>query len=155
MKVSKKQQQTAQSQEEIFRERVHHYAVCFIESCPLKDQCLHWLVGRYADTQPFVQMSMNPRNPQIGGEHCVKFRANVRTVKKQGMTHFFLDMPGRVEYSIRQELIKTFGRTQYFNMRNGKRLISPEDEETIAAVCRTHGWNGPFVYDGELEDVAW
>ena len=40
-------------------------------------------------------------------------------------------------------------------MRNGKRLIIPEDQEIIAAVCRLHGWNGPFVYDGEEEDGLW
>ena len=64
-------------------------------------------------------------------------------------------MPGRVEHNIRQELIWHFGRTQYFEMRNGKRLISPEDQEVIAAVCRSNGWNGPFVYDGEQEDWTW
>jgi hypothetical protein len=74
---------------------------------------------------------------------------------KKGMTRFYLDMPGRMEHNIRQELIYTFGRTQYFEMRNGKRLISPEDQEVIAAVCRSHGWDGPFVYDGEEEDWLW
>ena len=149
------QQKATPSQEEVFRGKTHNYALCFIESCPLKEQCLHWLVGQYADTMPFVQISMNPRNPQIGGENCVKFRQNVRVVKKKGMTHFYYDMPGRMEHNIRQELIYTFGRTQYFEMRNGKRLISPEDQEVIAAVCRSHGWDGPFVYDGEEEDWLW
>ena len=39
-----------------------------------------------------------------------------------------------------------------FEMRKGLRLISPEDQEIIAAVCRSHGWNGPLVYDGEQEE---
>ena len=156
MKAKKDNQpQSAPSQEEVFREKVHHYSVCFIESCPLKEQCLHWLVGQYADMMPFVQTSMNPRNPQIGGEHCVKFRPNVRTTKKKGMTHFYFDMPGRIEKAIRQELIRHFGRTQYFEMRNGTRLISADDETAIAAICRSHGWNGPFVYDGEEEGLQW
>ena len=149
------QQQVTPSQEEVFREKTHNYLVCFIESCPLKEQCLRWLVGQYADTMPFAQKSINPRNPQIGGEQCVKFRPNTRVVKKQGMTHFYYDMPGRMEHNIRQELIWHFGRTQYCEMRNGKRLISPEDQEVIAAVCRSHGWDGPFVYDSEQEDWLW
>ena len=65
------QQQATLPQEEVFREKTHHYLVCFIESCPLKEQCLRWLVGQYADTMPFAQRSINPRNPQIGGEQCV------------------------------------------------------------------------------------
>ena len=71
------------------------------------------------------------------------------------MTQFYVDMPGRMEHNIRQELIWTFGRSQYFEMRNGKRLISPEEQETIAAVCRSHGWIGPLVYDAEQEDWLW
>ena len=155
MKEKKEQQQATPSQEEAFRGKTHNYSLCFIESCTLKEQCLHWLVGQYADTMPFVQISMNPRNPQIGGENCAKFRQNVRVVKKKGMTHFYYDMPARIEHAIRQELIFNFGRTQYFEMRNGKRLITPEDQEVIADICRLHGWNGPFVYDGEEEDWLW
>ena len=30
-----------------------------------------------------------------------------------------------------------------FEMLKGLRFISPEDQEIIAAVCRSHGWNGP------------
>ena len=30
-----------------------------------------------------------------------------------------------------------------FEMLKGLRLISPEDQEVIAAACRSHGWNGP------------
>ena len=40
-------------------------------------------------------------------------------------------------------------------MRKGLRLISPEDQEIIAAVCRLHRWNDPLVYDGDEEDWQW
>ena len=40
-------------------------------------------------------------------------------------------------------------------MRKGLRLISPEDQEVIAAICRSHGWDGPLVYDGEEECMRW
>jgi UDP-N-acetylglucosamine transferase subunit ALG13 len=100
-------------------------------------------------------MSMNPRNPNVGGEKCEKFRPNERTVMKKGMTHFYVDMPASVEKAIRQALIMQFGRTQYFEMRNGKRLITPSDQELIADICHDYGWNGPFVYDGEEEDWLW
>jgi hypothetical protein len=155
MKAKKEEQQATMSQEEAFRGRTHHYLMCFIDSCPLKDRCLHWLVGQYGDPQPWALMSMNPRNPKVGGEKCEKFRPNERTVMKKGMTHFYVDMPARVEKAIRQALIMQFGRTQYFEMRNGKRLITPSDQELIADICHDYGWNGPFVYDGEEEDWLW
>ena len=148
-------QQATPSQEEVFREKTHHYLMCFIESCPLKEQCLHWLVGQYGDTMPYAQLSMNPRNPKVGGEHCEKFRPNERVVMKKGMTHFYLDMPARVEKAIRRDLIMHFGRTQYFEIRKGLRLITPEDQELIAAICQEYGWSGPLVYDDEEDDWLW
>ena len=39
----KKEQQMTPSQEEAFCGKAHNYSLCFIESCPLKDHCLHWL----------------------------------------------------------------------------------------------------------------
>lgn len=155
MNTKKDKQQLTPSQEEVFREKTHHYLMCFIESCPLREQCLHWLVGQYGDTMPYAQVSMNPRNPKVGGENCEKFRPNVRVILKKGMTHFYLDMPGRMEKAIRQHLIKLFGRTQYFEMRKGDRLISARDQELIADACRSHGWDGPLVYDEEEEDWQW
>ena len=30
-----------------------------------------------------------------------------------------------------------------------------EDQEVIVNVCRSHGWNSPFVYDVEEENWLW
>jgi hypothetical protein len=48
-----------------------------------------------------------------------------------------------------------FGRTQYFEMRKGLRLITPDDQEIITDSCHRYGWNGSLVYDGEQEDGLW
>jgi len=40
-------------------------------------------------------------------------------------------------------------------MRGGDRLITPEEQETIATICRLNGWTDPVVYDGEEEDWVW
>ena len=50
------------------------------------------------------------------------------------MTRFCHEMPGNVERFIRCTLIVHFGRRQYFEMRMGERLISPSEQEFLAAV---------------------
>ena len=87
MKKEKKNQtkSAAQLQEEAFREKEYHYLVCFIDSCPLRDQCLRWLVGQYSDPSRMVYTTVNPRNPQLGGEHCAMFRKNQRVMMKVGL----------------------------------------------------------------------
>ena len=145
----------SESQAEAFKEKASHYLVCFIDSCPLHGQCLRWLVGQYADPSSVSFNAINPRNQQVGGEQCIMFRKNQRVVMKRGLTHLYLDMPGRVEYRVRQLLILMWGRKQYFEVRKGERLITPEMQEDVQDACRHHGWTGPIVYDGEVEDWLW
>ena len=35
-----KQEKNMKTQKEVFREKVDHYEVCFIDHCPLREQCL-------------------------------------------------------------------------------------------------------------------
>jgi hypothetical protein len=144
-----------QLQEEAFRAKVDHYLLCFIESCPVREQCLRWLVGRYADPTRLIQKTINPLNPKMGGENCIMFRKNQRVMMKRGLTHLYHEMPGYMEHRIRLLLIHIWGRKQYFEMRRGDRLITPEQQQDVVDCCRHHGWTGPIVYDGEVEDWDW
>ena len=157
MKKEKKSQNksAAQQQEEVFREKEYHYLVCFIDSCPLRDQCLRWLVGQYADSSRMVYTTVNPRNPKLGGEHCAMFRKNQRVIMKVGLTRLYHEMPTYMERAIRQNLIRLWGRRQYFDIRRGDRLITPQRQQEVIDTCRLHGWQGPIVFDGEQEDWDW
>ena len=129
-----KQDNKTKTQEEIFRDKVDHYIVCFLDHCPLHEQCLRWLVGQHADPTRVVYSSINPRNPNYACEH---------------------DMPGYMERSIRRRLINLFGHKQYFEMRKGDRLITPAQQQQIQDTCRAHGWQGPINYESEQEDWLW
>ena len=142
-------------QEEELKKKAKSYLVCFIESCPLHDQCLRWLVGRYADPRLPAFNAVNPVNSRNGGEECRMFRRAQRVVMKRGFTNMYHEMPGYVEHRIRRDLIAAFGRKQYFEMRKGDRLVTPDQQQTILDTCRHHGWQGPIVYDGEQESWAW
>lgn len=155
MKAKVENQSATLLQEEVFREKADHYLVCFIDNCPLREQCLRWLVGQYADTTLLAYNAINPRNPKIGGEQCEMFRKNQLVMMKKGMTRLYLDMPGRVEYQIRRLLIQKWGRRQYFEARRGDRLITPDMQDDVLHACRHFGWTGPIVYDGEEEYWLW
>ena len=140
---------------DVFKEKVGGYVVCFQKDCPLCDRCLHYIVGQYVSEKPTVFLAVNPHHPQVGTEECTLFRPNERAMMKKGMTNFYYDMPRHMEHAIRWNLIGIFGRRTYFAMRKGTHLITPEEQEQIAAVCRQHGWQGELNYDGEQEDWLW
>lgn len=159
MKESKKRQQSStvarQPDADIFRRKADHYLVCFHDQCPRREQCLRWLAGCHVDPQLVSTVSVNLRNPQVGGEQCVLFRPKVRVTMKRGMKLFYVDMTGSQEHAVRWSLIDLFNRKVYYQLRNGLRLITPEQQRLIEQVCRQHGWDGPFKYDGEEEDYDW
>ncbi len=137
------------------QDKVDHYTICFIDHCPLHRQCLRWLVGKYADSTRDVYTSINPHNPLMASDSCPQFRQNIRVVMKKGFTNMYHDMPGYLEKQIRDQLIIKFGRKQYFEMRKGERLITPDQQKMFEKVVRANGWQGPINFDGEEEDWLW
>ena len=155
MKTGKKQMTAAELQEEAFRQKADHYLVCFIDSCPLHEQCLRWQTGQYIDPKLLVYNAINPRNPENGSDHCPMFRKKQRVMMKRGMTNLYHEMPGYMEHQIRHSLIGQWGRKNYFEMRRGDRLITPKQQQDVLDTCRYFGWQGPIVFDGEQEDWDW
>ena len=137
------------------KDKVDHYTICFIDSCPLHRHCLRWMVGRYADTSRETYLSVNPHNPLMGSDSCPLYREDIRVIKKKGFTNMYYDMPWHLEFKIRRQLIAKFGRKQYFEMRKGERLITPDQQKVIEQVMRANNWQGPINYDGEEEDYLW
>lgn len=131
------------------------YLMCILKECPLSSRCLRYLAGTQQSSDLHVIRVLNPRYHDAATESCRWFRSNKKMMMKCGMTNFFHDMPGHMERSIRNQLIQLFGRTTYFNMRRGDRLITPSEQQQIAKVCRHNGWQGELNYDGEVEDVQW
>ena len=140
---------------EVLRAKAGHYLVCFHDGCERHAQCLRWMVGLYADDNEVAKFAVNPRCREVQNGRCTMFRPCGKIVMKRGLTHFYDGMTGRQEHQIRQLLIARFNRKSYYQIRNGKRLIAPDEQHDIEDVCRKCGWSGPFVYDGETEDYVW
>ena len=148
-------QPTAQQEADIFRQQASRYMVCFPDGCSRHEACLHWLVGQYVNEDAVVLQSVNLRNRLVRQDQCPLFRPKVYGKQKRGMLHFYDDMPGRIERAVRLQLIHIFNRKVYYQMRNGQRPISPDEQQQIAAVCQRYGWTGPLSYDSEEEGFVW
>ena len=146
---------TFTSEEQEFRKMADNYLKCFIDRCPQHEQCLRWLVGRYANRERPTLTMVNPLNPKMGAGQCEMYRERRVVMMKRGFTQMFHEMPGYMERNVRFQLIHRLGRKKYYQMRKGERLIDPEAQQVIASICRSNGWNGPIVYDGEVQKMWW
>ena len=145
------------TEQEIFRKEAENgYMVCFAEQCPLKEQCLRYLVGRQMPVTKSSYHCVNPRYQGVGTERCPLFRSSKKVKFAKGMMHIFnADMPRRVEPFVRQRLIGKHCRTYYYEYRNGTRLISPAIQEEVRSLFREAGWKEEVHFDSYVEDYEW
>ena len=142
---------------DIFKQKaLGGYLMCFMNHCPLREQCLHWQVGQHMPQNPPTCICVNPHGEQVATENCKLFRTTQKQRMAKGMEGIFNDdMPKRLEPAIRNELIMRYNRTYFFEYRNGTRLMPPAMQQEIRDLFRQHGWTQEVHFDDYVEDYAW
>ena len=117
------------------------YIVCYVEQCPLHNQCLRWLVGQHLPHTDSTYRCVNPHFEGVATADCPMYRNDQKVCFAKGMMNIFTnDMPRRVESAVRQGIVGLTNRTYYFEYRNGSRLIPPALQQAIRDLFRTNGW---------------
>ena len=132
------------------------YTVCYVDECPLRNQCLRWQVGPHVPNTHSTYRCVNPHFEGVATTECSMYRNDQKVRFARGMLHIFTgDMPKRVEPAVRYGVIKKTNRTYYFEYRNGSRLIPPALQEKIRKLFRDNGWTEEVKFDGYVEDYDW
>ncbi len=132
------------------------YTVCYVDECPLRNQCLRWQVGPHVPNTHSTYRCVNPHFEGVATTECPMYRKDQKVRFAKGMLHIFTgDMPKRVEPAVRYGVIKKTNRTYYFEYRNGSRLIPPALQEDIRKLFRDNGWTEEVKFDGYVEDYDW
>lgn len=145
------------TKEELFTQKAAKgYLVCYVATCPLREQCLRYAVGKYyPPTQPVVKC-INSLYAGVGTDDCHFYRQGEKVQMACGITRIFTDdMPRSVEGHVRSSLRERFRRTVFFEYRNGTRLIPPDMQEYIRRLFREAGWDGEVEFDSYVEDYNW
>ena len=99
------------------------YTVCYVDECPLRNQCLRWQVGPHVPNTHSIYRCVNPHFEGVATTECPMYRSDQKVRFARGMLHIFTDdMPKRVEPAVRYGVIGLTNRTYYFEYRNGSRL---------------------------------
>jgi hypothetical protein len=144
-------------EQELFKEKaISGYTVCFAAHCPLKEQCLHWLVGQQLPDDRNTYYCVNLRSQDVGTPRCPLFRQSEKVTFAFGMMHIFNDdMPRKVETYVRQRLIGKHCRTYYYEYRNGQRPIPPAVQAEIRQYFHEAGWHEDIAFDKYVVDYEW
>lgn len=140
------------------------YTYCFagLDKCPQCGTCLRAiaarLLGQGGNQQPQTLHAVNPcyvdRLPDLSA--CPLYRPDTPVRFARGMMHLFDDVPVKLASVVRARVVACFSSERYFYLsRNGKRLISPEEQERIAAVFRDMGLDEAPCFDGYEQTLVW
>ena len=145
-----------ENKEQVLREASKNYLCCFNDRCPRHEQCLRWEVGQYVDRNRKLASCVSPRYAGADDGSCSLFRDNTPQVMPVGMRRqFYRQMPAYMAIAIKGRLINHNCRRTYYMYHNGSRPITPDYYQLIATVCKSEGWDGPLLFDGEVFDYVW
>ena len=73
-------------EKDIFKEKAENgYTFCFADKCPLKERCLHYLVGQQMSDTRSTYSCVNPRFQDVGTANCSLFRKAEKVKYAKGM----------------------------------------------------------------------
>ena len=94
--IMQKKDNTPKTREEIFAEKADNYPVCFSETCPLREHCLHSILASYKPKDRLFITCVNLLNPQMQDKDCPQYRKDEPVRMPIGLSTIYYDMPSRI-----------------------------------------------------------
>lgn len=141
------------------------YAYCFATEgqCPQCANCLHALIAKLPleveNNYDIPVRTIDPRYvATVTAENpCPFFRSTAPKVYARGLKHLYDEVPGKVLRQVKHQVqYQVFScSTFYFRARKGERLVSPQEQQGIAAVFKSLCPNVQPIYDSMEESYDW
>lgn len=141
-----------------------NYLYCFAtdEQCPQCKECLRSRIAKFPlklrkNSKP-TTFNVDPRYIASlqGKSACILFRSAAPKLFARGMSRLYDEAPGKLTNELRKRVQSCFScRSFYFSSRKGDRLISPGEQQKIAAVFQQLCPNIRPVYDSFEEAFEW
>lgn len=119
---------------------------CFNDSCPQAGECIRHLSSRHIPDDKTRGYAVYPNARKAG--QCPYFKKIRRIRLAYGFNTIFHDIKSKDENLIRVK-IKFFlgGHSKYYRYNNGKKMLTPEQQEWIISLFRQFGYTENLVFD--------
>ena len=139
-----------------FNDVPNGWELCFVNECPMKDQCMRYYAGQHVPPTKMVARTVLPIALQEG--EC-RFFKEIRTIKAvRGWGDFFGSVRRNDYHRLLNSMINYFGsETYYYRYKRGEYLLLPEQQEWIAHLFEEAGYPDAvhfekFVYTYDFSD---
>jgi hypothetical protein len=132
-----------------------NYLHCLNAQCPRSAKCLHHQVALRAGQDVASFRLLNPAHIAGREANCPYFEPDRTERFAIGIDHILDGLLHETYLSVKYDIIKYFGRHTYDNIRQKKRLITPEEQEGIRRLFKRHGIPKEPVFDEYFDDYPW
>ena len=133
----------------------NNYTLCIKGDCPKAANCLRHAAVTMMPAEVERWQIVSPAYlAQMEGE-CPHYRSAEKVQYARGFVRMIRTLPVNISEMVAHKLIARFGRNAYYDMRKGKRVISPTEQEVIIAVVAECGAQQEVVFDSYEENFQW
>jgi len=131
------------------------YLMCLNRECTKADTCLRQLVERTTTAKVHYMRFMNPKYlAELKGD-CPYYKSSAPVRYAKGFMKLLGNIPLKETETIKRALIALFHRVTYYRVRNGERLLSPEEQAMVLKVTGSRGLPPGEEFDSYIEDYDW
>lgn len=136
------------------KDEYKNVALCSSTDCRVADLCRRALGYKTITAEDKV---LEIVNPQIvtGDENCPMYSYQQAVRYAKGFLQMESELPKKVYAPLKQHLLAHFGKNPFYEMRNGRRLISPENQQLITNLILSQGIAQPPAFDEYVEQDVW
>ena len=123
------------------------YKLCFNESCPLRDKCLHYQAYLLKPADRIGGPAIYPDAWKNG--QCQRFNEAKQVQKAWGFTHIYDNVPHHLRASARRCVSNYFsaGSGPYYRYHHGENKLSPRQQADIMAILAKFGSTEDLAFD--------
>lgn len=129
----------------------YNFIICFNKDCSLADKCLRQLSAQESLDSNNILHIVN--HTKFNETNCEHYLENKKVSVAYGMKTSFEDIKAKDITIIRKELIAHFGNNYYYKKRRGELPITPTEQEFIASLFNSYGYE--IKFDEIREEVLW
>ena len=139
--------------EELIRNLGANTTMCFLEGCPRADKCVKHLAYDMFGDQVEYGKTVLPSSLKPDGQ-CDQFDEAIAKRYAKGGSHMYDEVRMKHFDEIKNRVKRILGgRTSYYRCMRGEKLITEEQQKSIAYLFKSYGYDADNLYDEYIESL--